>query len=93
MVIGDVDSGASAVISVALFLSFACALVFTMSLLANVPLGVPKVLTSQISRPGAPGRRDVREHGTSFFWIRCVLCAGVLARSTVRRDFDRVWIF
>ncbi|CAL9011516.1 unnamed protein product, partial [Prunus brigantina] len=36
--------------------------------------------------------RDVHEHGTSFFWIRCVLCTGVPARSTVRRGFDRWWI-
>ncbi|CAL2260020.1 unnamed protein product [Prunus armeniaca] len=26
---------------------------------------------SQISRPGAPGRGDVRQHVTSFFWMRC----------------------
>ncbi|CAL9001124.1 unnamed protein product [Prunus brigantina] len=39
--------------------------------LTSVPLGVPKVLRSQISRPGAPGRGDVREHVTSFFWMRC----------------------
>ncbi|CAL9012137.1 unnamed protein product, partial [Prunus brigantina] len=38
------------------------------------------------------GRGDVREHVTSFFWIRCVLCAGVPARSTVRRDGDGVWV-
>ncbi|CAL2239609.1 unnamed protein product [Prunus armeniaca] len=26
---------------------------------------------SQISRPGAPGRGDVRQHVTSSFWMRC----------------------
>ncbi|CAL2271883.1 unnamed protein product [Prunus armeniaca] len=26
---------------------------------------------SQISRPGAPGRGDARQHVTSFFWMRC----------------------
>ncbi|CAL9012414.1 unnamed protein product, partial [Prunus brigantina] len=48
-------------------------------------------LAAQISRPGAPGRGDVRLTRESYFWIRCVLCAGVPARSTVRRGFGRVW--
>ncbi|CAL2259934.1 unnamed protein product [Prunus armeniaca] len=26
---------------------------------------------SQISRPGAPGQGDVRQHVTSSFWMRC----------------------
>ncbi|CAL9005071.1 unnamed protein product, partial [Prunus brigantina] len=39
--------------------------------LTSIPPGVPKVLRAQISRPGAPGRGDVREHVTSFFRIRC----------------------
>ncbi|CAL8113855.1 unnamed protein product [Prunus armeniaca] len=30
---------------------------------------------SQISRLGAPGRGDVRQHVTSSFWMRCG-CAG-----------------
>ncbi|CAL9004562.1 unnamed protein product, partial [Prunus brigantina] len=46
----------------------------------------------QISRPGAPGRGDVRLTRESYFWMRCVLCAGVPARSTVRRGFDRVFV-
>ncbi|CAL2256855.1 unnamed protein product [Prunus armeniaca] len=71
-VIGEVDSGASEVISTVLFLSFACALVSTMSFLTRGPTGRAKsVGSAQISRPGAPGRGDVRQRVTSFFWMRC----------------------
>ncbi|CAL9019060.1 unnamed protein product [Prunus brigantina] len=54
MVTGDVDSGASEVISVALFLSFACALISTMSLLANCA--------------GVPARSTVRQ-GFDRVWV------------------------
>ncbi|CAL2277253.1 unnamed protein product [Prunus armeniaca] len=30
-----------------------------------------RLLAVQISRPGAPSRGDVRQHVTSFFWMRC----------------------
>ncbi|CAL9021350.1 unnamed protein product, partial [Prunus brigantina] len=33
---------------------------FMVSLLTSIPPGVPKVLAAQISRPGSPGRGDVR---------------------------------
>ncbi|CAL9012848.1 unnamed protein product, partial [Prunus brigantina] len=35
---------------------------------------------AQISRPGSPGRGDVRLTCESYFWMRCGLCVGVPAR-------------
>ncbi|CAL9016676.1 unnamed protein product, partial [Prunus brigantina] len=50
------------------------------------------LLAAQISRPGVSGRGDVRLTHESHFWMRCGLCAGMPARSTVRRDGDEVWV-
>ncbi|CAL2229955.1 unnamed protein product [Prunus armeniaca] len=44
----------------------------TMRSFDKYPTGRAKsVGPSQISRPGAPGRGDVRQHVTSSFWMRC----------------------
>ncbi|CAL2247197.1 unnamed protein product [Prunus armeniaca] len=43
---------------------------------------------SRISRPGAPGRGDMGQHVTSFFWMRCG-CARECQHG-VRRDDDEV---
>ena len=42
-------------------------------------------------RPGSPGRGDVRITRSPTFGMRCGLCAGVPARSTVRRVRWSVW--
>ncbi|CAL8165410.1 unnamed protein product [Prunus armeniaca] len=34
-------------------------------------MGTRLLVLSRISRPGAPGRGYMRQHVTSFFWMRC----------------------
>ncbi|CAL9021400.1 unnamed protein product [Prunus brigantina] len=51
------------------------------------------MLAAQISSAWCSGPRGRAFNTESYFWVRCGLCAGVPARSTVRRMFGVLRLF
>ncbi|CAL2266275.1 unnamed protein product [Prunus armeniaca] len=60
--------------------------------LTRVPPGVPKVLASANLNAWCSGRRGCALTRDVLLLDTVRLCAGVPARSTMRRDGDEVWV-